>query len=198
MPNEQYIRTPVPGCMCSLCATSADLISQGHAPTYSADGLPAQNVVETSEDAPIAICQDCDHSDRCAAAGACQIELVGSVPCPTCSGILGCDRLGRCLGVPTAAAPSRIDRFNAAVAAVTDERGNAYGHPKPNFERVSRLMAVVAECRDPLARHALEMICVKVARLIHTPDHLDSWVDIAGYARTGVMVTDPPRHDPEG
>lgn len=32
------------------------------------------------------------------------------------------------------------------------------------------------------------MICVKIARLIQSPDHLDSWVDIAGYARVAVMA----------
>jgi hypothetical protein len=85
----------------------------------------------------------------------------------------------------------RLNQFNSAVAVVTDQRGSVYGHPKDDFWRAARLKEVVAECQDPLARHALEMICVKRARLIQTPNHLDSWTDIAGYARTGVMVTDP-------
>lgn len=86
--------------------------------------------------------------------------------------------------------PDRLDQFNATINKVNDQRGNVYGHPKIDFGRVDRLKAVIAECPDPLARHALEMIAVKIARLIQTPDHLDSWIDIAGYARTGVMVTD--------
>jgi hypothetical protein len=32
------------------------------------------------------------------------------------------------------------------------------------------------------------MVVTKVARLVQTPDHLDSWVDVAGYARCGVML----------
>lgn len=84
----------------------------------------------------------------------------------------------------------RLSLFNAAIQTVTDQRESVYGHPRHDFDRASRLKEVVAECPDPLARHALEMICVKMARLIQTPDHLDSWVDIAGYARCGVMVTD--------
>jgi hypothetical protein len=84
----------------------------------------------------------------------------------------------------------RVNRFNAAVERVTDERGETYGHPKHDFDRAARLKAVVAACPDPLVRHALEMICVKMARLIQSPDHLDSWIDIAGYARCGVMITD--------
>ena len=84
----------------------------------------------------------------------------------------------------------RLAAFDRAIAKVTDERGAVYGHPKIDFGRVVRLKAVVAECQNPLARHVLEMLCVKIARLIETPDHLDSWLDCAGYARTGVMVTD--------
>lgn len=84
----------------------------------------------------------------------------------------------------------RLKEFDAGVAKITDARGNVYGHPSVNFDRIQRLRAVVAECQDPLAREALDMICVKVARLIQTPTHVDSWLDIAGYARCGVMVTD--------
>lgn len=54
----------------------------------------------------------------------------------------------------------------------------------------ARLIREVAECKHPEARHALEMIADKMARLIETPDHLDSAMDLAGYARTLVMVTD--------
>ena len=86
--------------------------------------------------------------------------------------------------------PSRLERFDTSMRSVTQERGAVYGHPKDDFDRAAKLKAVVAECKDPLARHALEMICVKIARLINSPEHLDSWIDIAGYARTGVMATE--------
>ena len=80
--------------------------------------------------------------------------------------------------------------FDAAVQRVTQDRGATYGHPCVDFDRAARLKAVIAECPDPLIRHALEMIAVKIARLIQTPTHVDSFIDIAGYARTGVMVLD--------
>lgn len=73
---------------------------------------------------------------------------------------------------------------------LTDERGAVYGHPAIDFDRAARLKAVVAEVPDARLRHALEMICVKMARLIQTPTHLDSWDDIAGYARCGRMVVE--------
>jgi Domain of unknown function (DUF6378) len=91
---------------------------------------------------------------------------------------------------------TKLEEFDAAIAKVTQQRGSVYGHPRENFRRIQALKAVVAECKNAMAREALEMICVKIARLIETPDHLDSWIDIAGYARTGVMAQEPI-HDQE-
>lgn len=91
---------------------------------------------------------------------------------------------------------TRLEQFDAAVSLVTDDRGSVYGHPKDDFGRAVRLKAVVAECPDPLVRHVLEMLCVKIARLVQSPWHLDSWIDIAGYARTGVMVIDADNKAP--
>lgn len=84
-------------------------------------------------------------------------------------------------------------QFDAAIQTITQQRGGVYGHPADDFRRATALKAVVAECPNPLVRHALEMICVKMARLINAPDHLDSFIDIAGYARTGVMCLDRGR-----
>lgn len=83
-----------------------------------------------------------------------------------------------------------LEQYDSAVATITEERGKDYGHPINHFGHASRLKDVVAECPDPHIRHALEMICVKMARLIESPEHLDSWVDISGYARTAVMCID--------
>ena len=82
------------------------------------------------------------------------------------------------------------EQFDALVRVITQVRGVDYGSPAVDFARAARLKAVVAEVRDPVIRHVMEMICVKLARLIHSPNHLDSWVDIAGYARTAVMCLD--------
>jgi hypothetical protein len=85
------------------------------------------------------------------------------------------------------------DAFDSALskqANVTADRGKIYGHPYDDFGRAAAIKAAVADCPDPRIRHVLEMIAVKMARLVHSPDHLDSFIDIAGYARTGVMVLD--------
>jgi hypothetical protein len=81
------------------------------------------------------------------------------------------------------------DEFAKDVSRITEERGKVYGHPSVDFGRAMRIKAVIAECKDPLARHALEMIAVKIARLIESPDHVDSWDDVAGYAWCGKEVT---------
>ena len=82
------------------------------------------------------------------------------------------------------------DRFDKAIRTITTERGKDYGHPKDDFNRAHRLTQVADECPHPEIRHALRMICVKVARLIQTPDHIDSIIDIAGYARCIAMILD--------
>lgn len=86
---------------------------------------------------------------------------------------------------------SRLKKFDTLTATITQDRGKEYQHPSVDFAKAQDLKACVQNCTDPLVRHTLEMICLKIARLVHNPSHLDSWIDIAGYARCGVMVTEP-------
>jgi hypothetical protein len=97
--------------------------------------------------------------------------------------VLGDPRVGVGVAIPD---PSY---FGSDIAKLTEERGSVYGPPRVDFDRAQRLIAVVNECPDPLARHAMMMICVKLARLIQTPSHKDSWLDIAGYSKCGEEVT---------
>jgi len=91
--------------------------------------------------------------------------------------------------------PTLLEEFDAAIRTITDERGKVYGHPKEDFERAQALINQVELCRHPGVRHVLMMICVKLSRLVQTPDHLDSLVDIVGYCRTAVMVLDKEKED---
>lgn len=74
----------------------------------------------------------------------------------------------------------------AEVAKIIDERGEVYGHPLPNHERIARFFnAVLADkLKEPVTATevAMCMIGLKLARLVETPDHEDSIKDIAGYA----------------
>ena len=82
------------------------------------------------------------------------------------------------------------EAFDEAIKSVTQERGVDYDHPFDNFRRAHIIKLAVQDCPNPEVKHALEMIGVKLARLSYTPDHLDSIIDIAGYARTIVMILD--------
>ena len=92
---------------------------------------------------------------------------------------------------------NNLSEFNKALETVNDERGVIYGHPLEHFTQIATMKDVVRMCPDPAIRHALEMIIVKVARLTQTPDHLDSVIDIAGYARTIAMINDRKMGDPK-
>lgn len=91
---------------------------------------------------------------------------------------------------------TKQDILQTALAAVGD-RGLNYGKPENNFKRIADLWNVhlinryaessTAGELPTLDPHdvAMMMVLMKVARLENTPEHLDSWVDIAGYAACG-------------
>ncbi len=69
------------------------------------------------------------------------------------------------------------------------DRQKVYGHPADDFAKVAAMSApILASNIDPRLKHALYMVQVKVARLINTPNHHDSIVDLAGYANTYAMI----------
>jgi hypothetical protein len=70
----------------------------------------------------------------------------------------------------------------AAAKAATTARGKSYGNVYENHKRIADLWAVIL--KRPIAPHevAMCMIALKIARLVETPNHADSQIDIAGYA----------------
>ena len=90
---------------------------------------------------------------------------------------------------------SPLEIFDQASLSVTQERGKIYGHPADDFKKVALMAMQIEECTDLLVRHALYMILVKIARLVQSPGHIDSVVDIAGYARTIAMIQDKRAQD---
>jgi hypothetical protein len=74
---------------------------------------------------------------------------------------------------------------------VSGDRQAVYSHPINNFTKIMTMAQPILESDiDPALKHALYMIQVKIARLLNTPDHHDSLVDIAGYCKTYQMVLD--------
>lgn len=78
-----------------------------------------------------------------------------------------------------------------AAALVGGQRAQDYGDKAINHQRIAYLWnAWLSESRDKPGMTgeitaydvAMMMLLVKVARLMHSPGHQDSHVDIAGYA----------------
>ena len=68
---------------------------------------------------------------------------------------------------------------------VNGVRATHYGDAYLNHERIAKLWSVVLGVDITVAQVYLCLNQLKVSRLIETPDHEDSWVDIAGYAALG-------------
>ena len=66
---------------------------------------------------------------------------------------------------------TRKEILDAAAKCVCGQREEDYGTPE--------------DACIPPETVALMMALLKVARLIKSPEHLDSWVDLAGYAACG-------------
>ena len=78
----------------------------------------------------------------------------------------------------------------AALAAVNGERNESYDEPENNFLRISMLWTAYLGYEVSASDVAVMNILQKVGRLMYSPTHWDSWVDIAGYAACGADVAD--------
>lgn len=77
-----------------------------------------------------------------------------------------------------------------AADLVGGDRQADYGPPEENFNRIARLWSVVL--KQPISAHqvALCMAQLKVARLIESPGHEDSWIDGAAYMGLGAQLAE--------
>lgn len=71
---------------------------------------------------------------------------------------------------------------------VSGARQDAYGHPLDDFSKTAMMWSAIFGVPVTPEKVALGMIAVKMSRLLNTPNHKDSQVDIAGYIRTYEMV----------
>ena len=65
---------------------------------------------------------------------------------------------------------------------ISSKRAKIYGDAKLNHERIAQFWSVILEQKITVEQVYQCMIAVKMSRLINSPKHLDSWVDIVGYA----------------
>lgn len=80
---------------------------------------------------------------------------------------------------------------------VKGQRQKDYGDKKKNFSDIAALWSVLlGKTIDPV-QVAQCMVAMKLARLIKTPTHRDSWVDIAGYVACAEELLQPSDDDME-
>ena len=86
---------------------------------------------------------------------------------------------------------NRSDILGAALGLIDGQRQKDYGPVEDNFRRITVGVNLIAEealrthGRVTREHYALMMIWMKMARLLETIDHADSWIDICGYAALG-------------
>ena len=74
------------------------------------------------------------------------------------------------------------DEFLRHAAAVVRDRRSSYGDPADLFGRVAARWSQVIGAKVTPVQVGLCLLDLKLARLAADPQHLDSQVDLAGYA----------------
>jgi hypothetical protein len=78
----------------------------------------------------------------------------------------------------------REEILQTAENLINGDRAKEYGDAQKNLQDIADLWSVILEKEVTLEQVSLCMIMVKAARLMKT-NHLDSWIDICGYAALG-------------
>lgn len=74
------------------------------------------------------------------------------------------------------------ETFIRWVTDILKERQAVYGNPTASLTNIAQRWSITLGIEISAAQVALAMIDLKLARLKQTPAHLDSILDIAGYA----------------
>lgn len=81
--------------------------------------------------------------------------------------------------------------LDEAKRLINADRNKEYGEPVENFRDIAEMMTVLIRpilkegARVRVEHVAMMMMAVKLSRMTTSPDKLDTWVDICGYAGTG-------------
>ena len=92
---------------------------------------------------------------------------------------------------------NRKDVLEEALKLITGDRAESYGDAYENHARIAEGWNVII--RGAMDSHglltpahvALMMDWVKTSRLIESIDHVDSWIDKAGYTALGAELAGP-------
>ena len=79
----------------------------------------------------------------------------------------------------------RDELLDRAKDLVNGPRNKIYGDPEENHKRIADMWGVILKREVSLHEVYLMMVALKMSRLIESPDHKDSWIDLIGYAALG-------------
>ena len=71
---------------------------------------------------------------------------------------------------------------------VHGDRQADYGHPAEDYAKVAAMWSAILGTEVTPIQAIMCMCAIKLSRLAKTPDHIDSWTDLAGYAECGAMT----------
>ena len=80
---------------------------------------------------------------------------------------------------------NRKEILKEAQKLISGRRAKDYGDAYENHERIAKMWSVLLDTDVSVSQVYQCMVAVKLARLIVTPDHEDSWLDICGYGALG-------------
>lgn len=96
--------------------------------------------------------------------------------------------------VPRKDGQNRKQILETAEQYINGPRAHDYGSARDNFTRIGAMWSNILQMEKLITPEqvALMMVAIKISRLAENPDHLDSWIDIAGYAALGgeIATTD--------
>lgn len=101
---------------------------------------------------------------------------------------LGCIESGDMVFAQVPDQPTKFTRETVLTTAeqlINGDRAKDYGDASENFQRIANLWAPILGTEVTAIDVALCLTQLKVARLITSPAHKDSWVDAAGYIALG-------------
>ena len=79
----------------------------------------------------------------------------------------------------------RVALIEEALSLITKDRHESYGEASEHFDQIARLWTILMRRKVTPSEVILCLVAMKVARLSGKLDHMDSWVDLAGYAALG-------------
>ena len=80
---------------------------------------------------------------------------------------------------------TRVKVLENAKQLVNKDRAEVYGDSKINHDRIAKFWSVILGKEITSQQVIMCMTALKLARLIETPDHTDTWTDICGYGALG-------------